>query len=107
MIRSVLYLTPKDGDAAAIVEFYRCHAVLEQAAKQDGFVAAELQIPTDRGGDVLVTALWRDAAAYEGWVANPVRAAMVPDLAALVEGDFEAGVRGAVYEVALTAGTAR
>jgi heme-degrading monooxygenase HmoA len=103
MIRSVLYLTPRGGDAAAIIDFYRRKAVLEQAAKQDGFLGAELQVPIEPGGDVLVTALWRDAAAYDGWVANPARAAMAPDLAGLVEGDFEAGVRGAIYEVALTA----
>jgi heme-degrading monooxygenase HmoA len=102
MIRSVLYLTPRGGDSAAIVEFYRRHAVLEQAARQDGFLGAELQVPVEGGGDVLVTALWRDAAAYDGWVANPARAAIAPQLAELVEGDLEAGTRGAVYEVALT-----
>ena len=101
MIRSVLYLTPRGGDAAAVVDFYRRHAVLEQASRQDGFLGAELQVPPE-GGDLLVTALWRDAAAYEGWLANPARAAMAPELSALVEGHLDAGVRGAVYEVALT-----
>jgi heme-degrading monooxygenase HmoA len=102
MIRSVLYLTPRGGDAGAIVEFYRRHAVLRQAAQQDGFLGAELQVPVEPGGDILVTALWRDAEAYDGWVANPARAAMAPQLAELVDGDLEAGTRGAVYEVALT-----
>src|SRR3954453_3611170 len=105
MVRSVLHLTPKGGDVAAIVDFYRRNAVLEQAARQDGFVAAELQVPAEGSGEVLVTALWRDAAAYDGWVANPARATMAPALAELVEGDLEVGTRGAVYEVVLTAGS--
>lgn len=106
MIRSVLYLEPRGDDGSAIVEFYRRHEVLERAAEQDGCLGAELQLPTTGGGPLLVTALWRDAEAYQGWVDNPIRAANADELAALVEG-FDDGVRGELYEIAVEAAPAR
>jgi heme-degrading monooxygenase HmoA len=102
MIRSVLYLRPRGGDGAAIADFYRRHGVLERATEQDGCLGAELQLPAQRGGDVLVTALWRDADAYQGWLDNPFRSTNAEELAELVEG-FDEGVSGALYEVAIEA----
>lgn len=100
MIRSVLYLRPRGGDGGAIAEFYRRHQVLERALEQDGCLGAQLQLPTSGAGDVLVTALWRDAAAYQGWLENPVRTTQAEALAQLVE-SFDAGVSGQTYEVVL------
>ena len=100
MIRSVLYLRPRADDATEIVDFYRRHRVLERAADQDGCLGAELQLPTNGSGDVLVTALWRDADAYRGWLDNPVRAENASVLGTLVE-DFDAGVSGETYDVVL------
>lgn len=102
MIRSVLYLTPRDGDAEAIAEFYRRNNVLERASEQEGCLGAELQVPASGRGDVLVTALWRDADAYQGWVDNPWRAQNGDELAALVEG-FDGGARGDLYEIVVEA----
>ena len=102
MIRSVLYLTPRGGDGQAIVDFYRRHGVLDRAAEQDGCLGAELQLPATGNGDVLVTALWRDADAYQGWLDNPFRSANAEELAELVEG-FDDEVRGALYEIAIEA----
>jgi heme-degrading monooxygenase HmoA len=101
MIRSVLYLEPR-GDAQALVEFYRRHRVLERACEQDGCLGAELQLPTSGEGAVLVTALWRDAAAYRRWVDNPIRAANAAKLGELVE-RFDRGVEGELYELAIEA----
>jgi heme-degrading monooxygenase HmoA len=106
MIRSVLYLTPRGGDGAVIADFYRRHRVLERASEQDGFLGAELQLPARGGGDVLVTALWRDADAYRGWLDNPIRSANAEELAELVDG-FDEGVSGALYEVAIEARAGR
>lgn len=100
MIRSVLYLRPRDGDGSAIADYYRRHRVLERAAEQDGCLGAELQLPTAGVGEVLVTALWRDADAYQGWLDNPVRSERAEELGQIVE-DFTAGVSGATYEVIL------
>jgi heme-degrading monooxygenase HmoA len=101
MIRTVLYLEPR-GDAGAIVDFYRRHRVLERACEQDGCLGAELQLPYVGPGPLLVTATWRDAAAYQGWLDNPDRTAGADELAELVEG-FDEGVRGELYEIALEA----
>jgi heme-degrading monooxygenase HmoA len=100
VIRSVLYLRPRNGPSAEIVEFYRRNQVLERAAQQDGCLGAELQVPLQGEGDVLVTALWRDADAYQGWLDNPERSLNADELAELVE-DFHSGVSGQTYEVVL------
>jgi heme-degrading monooxygenase HmoA len=102
MIRTVLYLEPRGGDGEAIAEFYRRHRVLERACEQDGCLGAELQLPTSGKGPVLVTALWRDADAYQGWIDNPWRTASSEELAELVEG-FESGIKGELYEIAVEA----
>jgi hypothetical protein len=60
-----------------------------------------LYVPSNGSGPVLVTALWRDAKAYEGWVANPSRKEDAGELDRLVEEDMAAGVRGALYEVVI------
>lgn len=100
MIRSVLYLRPRAGRSAEIVEFYRRHRVLDRAGRQDGCLGAELQVPLHGDGDVLVTALWRDADAYQGWLDNPDRSLNAEQLAELVQ-DFHSGVSGETYEVVL------
>ena len=102
MIRTVLYLTPKGGDGEAVAEFYRRHGVLERAVQQEGCLGAELQLPAAGSGDVLVTATWRDADAYQGWLDNPWRTRNGAELAELVE-DFESGVKGELYEIAVEA----
>jgi quinol monooxygenase YgiN len=101
MIRSVLYLEPR-GDAGEIVDFYMRHRVLERACEQDGCLGAELQLATAGTGAVLVTATWRDAAAYQAWLDNPERTAGAEELAGLVQG-FDEGIRGELYEIALEA----
>ncbi len=102
MIRSVLYLRPRDGQQGEIVDFYRRHDVLERALEQDGCLGAELQLPTGGNGEVLVTALWRDFDAYRGWLENPARAEGAAALGRLLEG-FDAAVAGETYEIVLDA----
>lgn len=100
MIRSVLYLRPRPGRSADVVEFYRRYGVLERAVKQEGCLGTELHLPTAGEGDVLVTALWRDVDAYRGWLESPDRALNADELGELVEG-FDSGVSGEIYEVVL------
>lgn len=106
MVRSVLYLTARAGAVPAIVDLYRRERILERALEQDGCLASELQLPAGGDGPVLVTALWRDAEAYDAWVANPWRRESTPLLAELVEGDFGSGARGEVYDIVLAVGDA-
>ena len=104
MIRTLLYLRPRAADGTDIVDFYRRYRVLERAVEQDGCLGAELQLPTAGSGDVLVTALWRDADAYRGWLDNPARAENADVLGSLVE-DFDAGISGETYDVVLRVGS--
>lgn len=104
MIRSVLYLEPKDGARDAVVEFYRREDVLGRALSQPGCLGAELQVPTSGSGPILVTALWQSEDAYQGWVSNPVRAAGAAPLARFLESDLDESTRGETYAIVLTAG---
>lgn len=64
-----------------------------------------MYLPSSGSGPVLVTALWRDEKAYEGWLANPSRKEDARELDRLVEENMNAGVRGALYhEVIAVAG---
>jgi heme-degrading monooxygenase HmoA len=106
VIRSVLYLEPKDGDHDAVVEFYRREGVLDRALIQPGCLGSELLVPTSGSGPILVTAVWLSEDAYRGWVTNPVRAAGVAPLASLLQSRLDESTRGETYEVVLTAGEA-
>jgi heme-degrading monooxygenase HmoA len=106
VIRSVLYLRPRDGRQSEIVDFYRRHGVLERAVEQDGCLGAELQLPTSGSDALLVTALWQDVDAYRGWLENPARAQNAAELGRLVDG-FDAGVSGETYDVVLNADPGR
>jgi Antibiotic biosynthesis monooxygenase len=103
VIRSVLYLEPKDGNYDSVVDFYRREDVLGRALRQPGCLGSELQVPTGGSGPILVTALWTGPEAYDGWVSSPVRAAGSADLAELVQGLDEA-TRGETYTVVISAG---
>lgn len=100
LVRSVLYLRPRDGDHEAIVDYYRRTRVLEDAARVDGFISSQLHVPLE-GGPALVTALWRDPDSYRRWLEDPARARSAPGLGELVEGGLDAGIAGTVYEVVL------
>lgn len=103
MIRSVLYLQPRAGKARAVADLYRDARVLDDAASLDGCLGAELQLPLDERGSVLVTALWRDPAAYQEWVDSPARAAHGEELAKLLEQDLGSELQGKLYEIVVEA----
>jgi len=87
-----------------VVDYYRRAGVLERARLQDGCLGAAMYVPSSGSGPILVTALWRDEKAYEGWVANPSRKADAGELDRLVEEDMKAGVRGALYHEVIQVG---
>ncbi len=104
MVRSVLYLPVREGMADAVIALYRRLSILETALRQDGCLASELQVPSTPGAPLLVTATWRDRAAYDGWIANPARSQGTDELAALLEGEFGETTRGETYELVLAVG---
>jgi heme-degrading monooxygenase HmoA len=103
MVRSVLYLQPKDGDYQAVVDFYRRHQILGRAAAQKGCRSSDLQVPRTGLGPLLVTALWDSTDDYRGWLDNEFRKQRGSELSELVE-ESAGGMRGDLYEVVLSAG---
>jgi len=101
LTRSVLYLTTKPGKRAAVVDGYRELRILEDALEQEGCLGCELQLSQEDPNLILVTALWRDAGAYAGWVANPVRERARSTIEPLVEGAIE----GTLFDIALHGGS--
>ena len=84
-VRSVLYLHPKNGDYAAILEFMKSERVLEHSRDNGGYLGGSHNIPTSGKGPMLVLATWREEADYRRWLASPIRAAMTPKLLPLLE----------------------
>jgi heme-degrading monooxygenase HmoA len=96
--RSVLTIRTKPGRRDELVELFTRLQILEKASRQEGFISSEVQVPVDGDDDhVLVTAEWTSAEAYQGWLDNPVREEMRPELERLADGEPE----GRVYEIVL------
>jgi heme-degrading monooxygenase HmoA len=85
MVRSVLSLRAQPGRGAEVVALFEELGILREASIVPGFVAAELQAVADDPDELLVTATWRSAAAYDAWLESPVRELMRPALEALLE----------------------
>jgi heme-degrading monooxygenase HmoA len=71
---SVLELHVLPGSEQAIARTYEELGVFERARESGGFRSGRLLEPTEPLRPMLVVAEWDDAASYERWLANPVRA---------------------------------
>jgi hypothetical protein len=92
MIRTVLLLRVQPDQVATVLDTYRTEGILEYSLEHSECLASELSVATDGSGEVLVTALWLDIAAYEGWLNNPWRGQSSTRLAEmLVNADVGAG----------------
>jgi quinol monooxygenase YgiN len=78
MVRSVLVLRARPGRRDDVVALFERLGVLREASAVPGFVDAELHV-TD-SDELLVTATWESAAAYDRWLESPVRERMRPAL---------------------------
>jgi hypothetical protein len=67
---------------------------------QEGCLSVEVQIPPDADGPLLVTALWTDRGAYDGWLANPWREYAGGEIAPYLDGENS----GVVYDIILAEG---
>jgi len=101
MTRSLLVIRAKPGCRDRLVELFARLQVLEKASRQDGFVSCEVQVPADHDDHVLVTALWTSPEAYQGWLDNPVREEMRPELDELAAADPQPHVYAVVEALAL------
>ena len=87
MTRSVLFFSIVPGGRDDFVAAFMRIGVLRRASWQEGFRGSQLHVPVDGRDEVLVTADWDSPEAYEGWLANPVRAEIQAELGALLAAD--------------------
>jgi hypothetical protein len=97
MIRTLLTLRVDPTKVDDVLEYYRRRDVLQFSLDHSDAVASEISVAADGSGEILVTALWPDAAAYQGWIDNPWRASSNVDLAELLR-DAEVGA-GRIFEI--------
>lgn len=77
---SNMQITVKDGVKEQAIAAFKARGVFEECSEAiPGFLSARL---LEGAGDTLyVMSEWRDAQAYEDWLAHPARAAQEADLA--------------------------
>ncbi|MGQ7311556.1 hypothetical protein ACUOFU_07625 [Microbacterium arabinogalactanolyticum] len=97
MIRSVLTLHTSPVQADSVLELYRREAILQESLDLTRAVSSEIATAVDGSGEIIVTAVWPDEAAYQEWLDHPNRARTSPELSALLA-DARIGV-GRLYEV--------
>jgi quinol monooxygenase YgiN len=96
--RSILSIRTKPGRRDQLVELFTRLQILEKASRQEGFISSEVQVPVDDDDHIVVTATWTSPDAYRGWLENPIREEMRPELEKLAEGEPESRV----YEIVET-----
>jgi quinol monooxygenase YgiN len=101
LARSLLYMQPLQGRRDEVIALFERLGVAERALRQDGCLSVELQVAPEAAGPIVVTALWADRSAYDGWLANPWRESVTPQLAALLTEPPE----GTVYDIHVRAGS--
>lgn len=82
---SVLWLRVLPGNEETMIRFYEEERVFEHARASGGFRSGRLLEPLVPGEPFLVIAEWDDAAAYQGWLDNPVRAELGERLVPLLD----------------------
>jgi quinol monooxygenase YgiN len=101
LARSLLYMQPREGRRDELIALFERLGVPERALQQDGCLSVELQVAPEESAPVLVTALWSHRDAYDGWLANPWRESVGPELEALLT---DPPGEGTVYDIRLAAG---
>ena len=101
LARSLLYMQPVEGRRDEVIALFERLGVPERALQQDGCLSVELQVAPETSEPLLVTALWSDRSAYDGWLANPWRESVTPQLEELLTEP----PAGTVYEIRLKAGS--
>jgi quinol monooxygenase YgiN len=100
LARSLLFMQPRPGCREELVATFDRLRIPQTALQQAGCLSVEMQVPPDDDAPVLVTALWTDRAAYDGWLGNPRREDTRDELFALLADEPE----GVVYDIRVAAG---
>lgn len=94
MIKSVLRIQVSSPLAEEVIERYAQLEILETSIRESGALMCELAQSTTDGGCLIVSALWKDEAAYSHWLANPSRARIAKEM-----GDLTMLTTGEIYRV--------
>ncbi|MEU6540710.1 hypothetical protein [Streptomyces sp. NPDC047000] len=97
MIRTMLTLRVDPTRTREVLDYYREHDVLRYSLDHSAAVASEISVAADGSGEILVTALWPDENAYQGWIDNPWRESSNERLRELLR-DAEVGA-GRIFEI--------
>src|SRR5690554_1579008 len=97
MIRSVLTFHTAPDQVEPILELYRVEQILQESLDLTRALASEIATSIDNSGELIVTALWPDEAAYQEWLDHPNRGRAAPALTELLAG-AEIGA-GKLYRV--------
>ena len=73
MIRSILVLNPEPAKVGDVLEVYRDDDILQFSLDESRALASEISVAVDGSGEMVVTALWPDATAYQEWLDHPRR----------------------------------
>lgn len=96
MIRSILTLNPRPGQARALLGYIREQGILARAQAVPGCLRVEVGLGLPDGEAVVVTGLWASIESYERWLQSPDRlqggAGMMPLLATTGEAVAAAGL---------------
>jgi heme-degrading monooxygenase HmoA len=88
---SVLRLPVREDAADELVSSFAELEIFERSHESGGFLGGRLLRPLAGRGPFLVVAEWESAGAYQGWLDNPLRAALAARLEPLLTGDVVAG----------------
>ncbi len=98
MIRTVLTLHVDPSRLDDVLAMYRAEDILQFSLDHSDALASEISVASDGSGELMVTALWPDEAAYDGWLNHPSRKESAPRLAKFLEGAAEVGA-GRIFAI--------
>lgn len=88
---SLLRLIPRNGAGSDLERGFAELAIFEHSRRSGGFLSGRLLRPLEAGEPYVVIAEWEDAAAYQRWLENPVRAELGAELEVLLSDDVAPG----------------
>jgi quinol monooxygenase YgiN len=97
MIRTILTLNTEPDRVQPVLDLYRTEDILQESLDLTRAISTEIAVNTDGSGELVVTALWPDEAAYREWIDHPRRGRSAPALNALLH-NSTVGV-GKVFQV--------
>lgn len=101
MIRTYLEFQIAEGKADGLVAFFDRTNMLRDAQAAPGCQSAELTVSPD-GRRAVVTAVWENAAAYDGWTSRDDRGALGEELSTYLDDAIGPGHVSEPMTIALT-----